>query len=48
VPVTVIVDFPTAAESLTASVKMLVVVAGSVLKEAVTPLGTPVVVRVTA
>ena len=43
-----IVDFPVAAESLTVSVKMLVVVAGSVLKDAVTPLGTPVAVRVTA
>ena len=48
VPVTVIFFSPTAAESFTVSVNTLVVVVGSVLNDAVTPLGTPVVVKATA
>ncbi len=46
-PVIVIVDFPMAAEPLTVSVNVLVEVAGLGLKDAVTPLGTPLALRVT-
>jgi len=44
----VIVDFPVAAEPLTVSVSVLLVVVGSVLNDAVTPLGIPVALRVTS
>ena len=47
-PLIVIVDFPVAAEPLTVSVSVLVVVVGSVLNDAVTPLGIPVALRVTS
>jgi len=47
VPVMVIVDFPTAAESLTSRFNVLVEVDGSALNDAVTPLGTPLALRVT-
>lgn len=43
----VIVAVPTVAEPLTASVRVLVEVAGLELNDAVTPLGTPVATRVT-
>ena len=46
-PVIVIVDFPMAAEPLTVSVNVLVEVAGLGLNDAVTPLGTPLALRVT-
>ena len=48
VPVTVIVDFPAAAEPLTASVKTLEEVVGFVPKVAVTPVGIPVAARLTS
>ena len=48
VPVMVIVDFPAAAESLTASVKTLEEVVGFVPNVAVTPAGSPVAARVTS
>ena len=48
VPVTVIFVFPTAAESLTASVKVLVEVVGLGVSVAVTPVGAPVALRVTS
>jgi len=48
VPPMVIVDRPTGAELLTVSVNVLLLVAGLGLKEAVTPLGSPQTVRVTA
>jgi len=44
----VIVDFPAAAEPLTLSVKVLVDVAGLVLNDAVTPLGSPLALSVTS
>ena len=44
----VIVDFPVAVEPLTDSVKVLEEVAGLGLNEAVTPLGSPVAVKVTS
>lgn len=47
VPSIVMVDFPAAAESLTASVNTLVEVAGLVPNDAVTPLGSPLALRVT-
>jgi len=47
VPVTVRVDSPVAAEPLTASVNVQVEVAGLGLKDAVTPLGSPLARRVT-
>ena len=47
VPVIVIVDFPMVAEPLAASVNVLVEVAGLGLNDAVTPLGTPLALRVT-
>ena len=48
VPSMVIVDFPVAVEPLTDSVKVLEEVAGLGLNEAVTPLGSPVAVKVTS
>ena len=47
-PLIVIVDFPVAAEPLTVSVSVLVVVVGLVLNDAVTPLGIPLALRVTS
>jgi len=47
VPVMVIADFPAAAEPLTFSFNLLVDVAGFGLKAAVTPLGSPLALRVT-
>ncbi len=46
-PVTVIVVFAMAAESLTASVNVLVEVAGFGLNDAVTPAGTLLALKVT-
>jgi hypothetical protein len=48
VPVMVIVDFPAAAEPLTASVTTLEEVAGFVPNVAVTPAGSPLAARVTS
>jgi len=48
VPVTVIADWPIAAESLTVSVNVLVEVVGLGLNTAVTPLGIPLALRVTS
>ena len=48
VPSIVIVDFPAAADPLTCSVNVLVEVAGFGLKDAVTPLGNPLALRVTS
>ncbi len=44
----VIVDFPVAADPLTVSVNTLVEVVGLVLNVAVTPVGTPLALRVTS
>ena len=44
----VMVDFPVAAEALTCSVSVLVVVVGFGLNDAVTPLGAPLALRVTS
>ena len=46
-PVTVIADFPIAAESLTDSVNVLVEVVGFGEKDAVTPFGSPLANKVT-
>jgi len=48
VPSMVIVDFPVAADPLTVSVNTLVEVVGLVLNVAVTPVGTPLALRVTS
>jgi hypothetical protein len=48
VPVMVIVDFPMAADPLTVSVNVLVEAAGLGLNDAVTPLGSPLALRVTS
>jgi hypothetical protein len=47
-PVTIIGVSKIAAESLTASVNVLVEVAGLMLNDAVTPLGIPLAFRVTS
>jgi hypothetical protein len=46
-PVTVTVASPVVAELLAVSVKMLVVVSGFALNDAVTPAGKPVAVKLT-